>query len=159
MLAANTILLRLAHQFGVGEDAQLSQPVSVSLTNLFSTLKVKSRFNHCLQYRRCCCWGLCFVALCVVCVAAHCVHHICAVDVVAQITGVQEVSLTANQPVSALKANKMQWNTREADGSVRLAEEWTVDPVQEVSLEAPTITLNPLQVPCILSVQRHVSAE
>jgi hypothetical protein len=33
----STLLLRLAHLFEAGEDAALSQPVSVSLTNLFAT--------------------------------------------------------------------------------------------------------------------------
>ena len=35
-LSDRQILLRLAHQFGIGEDALLSEPVSVDLSTLFN---------------------------------------------------------------------------------------------------------------------------
>jgi len=35
-------ILRLSHQFAVGEDPTLSQPVTVDLSNLFSKLKINS---------------------------------------------------------------------------------------------------------------------
>jgi len=96
---ASTVLLRLAHQFGVGEDAALSQPATVNLNTLFSTIKI---------------------------------------------TGVQEMSLTANQPIASMRASKINWRTAEADGSIS---EGQPAPVPlPVSLDAPTITLNPLQI-------------
>lgn len=43
-LSRNTVLLRLAHQFGLGEDGALSKPVSVDLASLFdpAALKISS---------------------------------------------------------------------------------------------------------------------
>jgi len=35
MTSANTLLIRLAHNFGVGEDEKLSQPVTLDLTQIF----------------------------------------------------------------------------------------------------------------------------
>jgi lysosomal alpha-mannosidase len=92
--ADNVVLLRLAHQFAVGEDSTLSQPVTVSLTDIFPA---------------------------------------------SAITAVSEMSLTDNQPVAALKS-RMQWRTTDGGGAV--------DPAEVVSptLEAPTVTLNPMQV-------------
>lgn len=96
-----TVLLRLAHQFGVGEDAKLSLPVSVSLNNLFATLKI---------------------------------------------TAVTELSLTANQPVAAMRARKLAWSTVEEDGTVVHAQDAVVDVPAPVTVDAPVVVLNPLQI-------------
>ena len=39
--ADNVVLIRLAHQFAFGEDPTLSQPVTVSLTDIFPAAKVR----------------------------------------------------------------------------------------------------------------------
>jgi len=82
-LSSNVFLVRVAHQFAVGEDATLSQPTSVSLADIFPA---------------------------------------------ATISSVTEVSLTTNQPVSAV-AHRM--------GLVGAA---------PVTAGAPTVTLNPMQI-------------
>jgi hypothetical protein len=42
------LLVRLGHQFGVGEDASMSQPVTVDLAALFSRVEVRVRVRvHC----------------------------------------------------------------------------------------------------------------
>ena len=40
-LSRGTVLLRLAHQFGLGEDTALSKPVSVDLASLFDPAALK----------------------------------------------------------------------------------------------------------------------
>ncbi len=67
-----------------------------------------------------------------------------------QLSAVEEVSLTANQPVAQMKANRKRWNTIEADGSVVLGAETKPIIPDPVSLDAPMITLTPLQVMCCL---------
>ena len=40
-VAGNVFLVRVAHQFAVGEDATLSQPTSVSLADIFPAATVR----------------------------------------------------------------------------------------------------------------------
>ena len=93
--ADNVVLVRLAHQFAVGEDATLSLPVTVSLTELFPENAI---------------------------------------------VGIEEVTLTGNQPVSALRS-RLHW--RSSDQAEAAASDQTVP---SVSAKAPLVTLTPMKV-------------
>ncbi len=63
-----------------------------------------------------------------------------------QITAVTELSLTANQPVAAMRARKLAWSTVEEDGTVVHAQDAAEDVPVPVTVDAPVVVLNPLQV-------------
>ena len=60
-----------------------------------------------------------------------------------QMSAIEEVSLTANQGVNAMRSRRMQWRTREADGTEAVVVQRLAEPV---SVDAPVVVLNPLQV-------------
>ncbi len=62
-----------------------------------------------------------------------------------QIAAINEVSLTANQQLSELRGKRLHWNTLETDGSVHVGSAEDLPKVQEVSVDAPIVVLNPLQ--------------
>lgn len=73
-----------------------------------------------------------------------------SVSFVLQFTSIQEVSLTANQPVSAMRARKLKWRTE--DGAETLA----AVAEKEISIDNADVTLNPLQVcVCVCSGVRR----
>ena len=68
-----------------------------------------------------------------------------------QVTNIQEVTLTANQAVSALRERRLKW--RSVDG---LEDSVPVVDQPEVSIDAPTVTLNPLQVLLVCNLMCNV---
>jgi len=88
-------LLRLSHQFAVGEDPNLSQPATVDLSSLFSSLNLNN---------------------------------------------LQEVSLTANQPVQNIEKNLNQWSVK-GDNAFVNTKTYPTIPFDGVS-----VTINPMDI-------------
>ena len=103
LLAPTKILLRLSHQFGIGEDPQLSTPVTVDLASLFSA----SAF---------------------------------------QVVDAVQVSLTANQNVSAIEARNARALAMRVEGAeAAVVHPWRQQAPWRYSSGEP-ISLGPLEI-------------